>query len=481
MKVTTVKEFSKRKVSDCLIIPFFGNKYPKIACSCKIPEEWKIPIECLDFSGKEKQTVFVYAKDSKEKRILLLGLGKKEEISKESIRKSFASAVLQCKQKKIEKISIVFPSEIKEENVFSNILEGVYLSNYTYLKFKKNVHSLKSLEIIGVEKNLKLIKKNMILSSGVSLARDLVNGNADEITPEKLKEVAEEFKKISPKIKVSVFDKKRIEKEGMDLLLAVNKGSCTEPYFIMVDYKPDKLDDKTVLIGKGITYDTGGLCLKSPESMDTMKTDMSGAACVLGTIYVCAMLGLKKNITAIVPATENSIGSKSYKPGDVYFSYSKKSVEIVNTDAEGRLILADAISYAVKKLKPKRIIDIATLTGAVKIALGEEIAGVFSNSKDVWEKLKKSSENTGENIWRMPLFKEYKTSLRSEIADIKNIGGKAAGFITSALFLQEFVEDIQWAHIDIGGTSYYKKPKGYHPTPATGYGVRLLVDFLENL
>jgi leucyl aminopeptidase len=215
--------------------------------------------------------------------------------------------------------------------------------------------------------------------------------------------------------------------------------------------------------------------------MDTMKTDMSGGAVALGVIYVVASLGIDANITALIPATENSIGSKSYKPGDVYTSYSKKTVEVENTDAEGRLILADAISYAVDKIKPKNIVDIATLTGAISIALGEEIAGVFSNNDELFEVMKKASKETGELIWRLPLHEEYKKMLKSRIADIKNVGGRKAGSITAALFLEEFVKGIPWIHIDIGGIAYFSKPRGYYTSLATGFGVRLILDFLEKL
>ena len=189
---------------------------------------------------------------------------------------------------------------------------------------------------------------------------------------------------------------------------------------------------------------------------------------------------LKKNIVAVIPATENSIGPKSYKPGDVYVGYSGKTVEISNSDAEGRLILADALSYTVDKIKPQRIIDLATLTGAISVALGDSVAGLFSNDKDLAKNLKHSAENTGELIWEMPLFKEYKSKLKSDYADIKNSGDREAGSITAALFLQEFVKNVPWAHLDIAGTAYYEKPKGYYSPLATGFGVRLLYDYFEN-
>jgi leucyl aminopeptidase len=215
--------------------------------------------------------------------------------------------------------------------------------------------------------------------------------------------------------------------------------------------------------------------------METMKCDMSGAACALGTIHAAASLGLKVNLTAVIPSTENGIDSRSYKPGDVYTSFLGKTVEIGNTDAEGRLILADALAYSVKNLKPTRMIDFATLTGACVIALGEETTGLMSNDDHLAESIMRAGNETFERTWRLPLFDEYKQQLDSDIADISNVGGREAGTITAALFLQEFVGKTPWAHLDIAGTAFLKKSRRYHPKNGTGVGVRLMIQFLENL
>ncbi|MCB1135296.1 MAG: leucyl aminopeptidase, partial [Chlamydiia bacterium] len=257
--------------------------------------------------------------------------------------------------------------------------------------------------------------------------------------------------------------------------------SCNEPAFIIMQHKGDpRSKDHTVIVGKGVTYDTGGLNLKPTGSMEDMKCDMSGAAVAFGTLYAAAKLGLKKNLSVVVAATENSIGSRSYKPGDVYSSYLGKTVEIGNTDAEGRLTLADALAYANKNLHPTRMIDLATLTGAMLIALGEEASGLMSNDDTLAEQLKQAGERTFERVWRLPLFDEYKDQLKSEIADISNIGGRHAGSITAGIFLKEFVGDTPWAHLDIAGTAYLSKARRYHPKNGTGIGVRLLIDYLEN-
>ena len=230
-----------------------------------------------------------------------------------------------------------------------------------------------------------------------------------------------------------------------------------------------------------MTYDTGGLNLKPTGSMETMKSDMGGAAAALSALSVAATLKLPLNVTVVVPSAENSIGSLSYKPGDVYTSYAGKTVEIGNTDAEGRLILADALAYISSKIKPSRIVDLATLTGAMEITFGGETIGVMSNNDDLVDSLIKSGNETFERLCRLPLHEEYKEQLKSDLADIKNIGGRSAGSITAALFLQEFVGNIPWAHLDIAGTAFYSEPRRYHPKHATGVGVRLLIEFLENL
>lgn len=491
MKISSIRDQLKRNNADLLIIPFFENKIPEAASEMDdIERDIKWPIELGDFKAKEGETLLIYTQGKKENRIILLGLGIEKKLNAESLRVSFASAIKEAQKLKVKKINILFPKKCKMHNLAKIVLEGIYLPNYLFNHLKKD--SLKDLDrslveevqIVGEEIDKKIIEKVDVVVTAVHMVRDLVNNNADEETPQRLAEVAKEMEQLSPFLKVTVLNKEQIINEKMDLLLSVNRGSFREPTFSILQYMPTKSEDITVLIGKGITYDTGGLSLKIGEGrggMNTMKSDMSGAAAVLGVMYSLAKLNINKNVIALIPATENAIGSRSYKPGDVYSSHSGKTVEVMNTDAEGRLILADAISYAVK-FKPSRIIDIASLTGAIVVSLGEEIAGLFSNDKQIVETLKKASDECGELLWEMPLFKEYKKLLKSDIADIKNTsGGREGSSIVAALFLQEFVNGISWAHLDIGGTSYYSKPKGYYTTLATGYGTRLLLDFIEKL
>jgi len=491
MKVTGIQKIDKRKKADYLILPFLEDKKKPISLSdmSKFSKFIKGPIETKDFLGKESQISIVYG--GKENRIMLLGLGKADKINEFLISEVYAEAVAFLKKQKALSVNIMIPQKlnISKEELIKGIIEALFLSNYNFDKFKhftkkERPSYLKTVCLIGIDKkDMAIVTKGKVIADGVNLTRDLVNNNADDETPQNLAKIAKSFEKISKDIEVTVFNKKKIEQEKMGLLLAVNKGSDKEPVFIIMEYKGNPYSkENTVIIGKGITYDSGGLSLKPTTSMDTMKSDMSGGAAILGTMCSIANLKLKVNVTGIVPATENSIGPSSYKPGDVYVNMSNKSVEIKNTDAEGRLILAEALSYGAEKIKPTRIIDIATLTGACVVALGEDMAGLFSNSEKLAEELLEASKRTGDILWRMPLFKEYKKELKSEIADLKNIGnGKSAGAITAALFLEEFVKNIPWAHIDIAGPAFKSKPKGLNPTFATGIGVRLLTYFFENL
>ncbi len=431
-----------------------------------------------DFKGKNGETHFVYPEGFKESKILLLGLGDKE--TADFLRKAYASAVKAIRKVKAKSANFILPKKASLEAV----LQGILLSNYAYDHLKGDTLKdapplLEKVGLIGAEDE-SILKEVETIVDGVFFARDLVNGNADDITPATLGSATKELEKISKNVKVTVYDRKWLEKEKMGLILAVGKAAEVDPVLIQATYTGNpSVKEQIVLVGKGVTYDTGGLSLKPTDAMLDMKCDMGGAAAVLGTLRTVAALGLKVNVTALVPSAENALDSKSYKLGDVYRSYSGKTVEINNTDAEGRLILADALSFAVKNLNPSYVIDLATLTGAVIVALGENIAGLCSNDDALASKLLDASKDTTDPLWRLPLVNEYKDKLKSGIADLINSGGRAAGSITAALFLQEFVGTAKWAHLDIAGGAYLSKPRDYHPTKATGYGVQLLVEFLK--
>ena len=490
----SVASFEDRKIADLLVVPFWKDKGGKLQLATdekKLAQVVSKPLAAGDFKGKEGEVLMVYMEHEPEKRMALLGLGDKEKITTEILRRAYAAITRICLSKKLKNINVIVPalSGLSEENVIRGLGEGLMLANYAFLKHKKETLKenspvfVQKTVLIGAQKNvLTLTKKLAIICKGVNLARDLTNSNADEITPQYLVEFSQEIGKKLP-VKATFFDKKRIEKEKMGLLLAVNRGSHLDPAVIFLEYRGNpKSKDHTVVVGKGITYDTGGLNLKtSGMGMENMRIDMGGAAVALLTLQVAAELKLPINLTAVVPTTENSISATSYKPGDVYTSYTGKTVEIGNTDAEGRLILADVLAYVEKNLKPSRIIDFATLTGGVDIALGNEATGLMSNNDVLGDLLTRAGSETYERVWRLPLFEEYKEGLKSDVGDIKNVATRSASSIMGATFLKSFIGDIPWAHLDIASTAYLSESKRYYPKLATGIGVRLMIEFLEHL
>jgi len=485
--LSSFESFGRRKKAGLLILPFW-NEGKKAVPACPMHEfasVFALPVKTGDFRGKEGECLVLYRPKQKESRVLLLGLGVQKECQEENIRRAYAAALKIAKRKKIKKLNAALPEA--DFPVAAAATEGMLLANYSFDQLKSDVlkedpsHEIQSIGLIGIEdKTLSECKRAARIIEAVNFARDLVNGNADDVTPQMLSATAKGLEKEFSSVKTTVFDKKRIQKEKMGLLLAVNQGSHLDPAFILVEYRgnPDS-SDVTALVGKGITYDTGGLSLKPTGSMETMKEDMSGAAAVLGTIKAAAALRLKVNILGAIASTENAIGPHSYKPGDVYKSYAGKTVEISNTDAEGRLVLADALAYIQDNYKLTRMIDLATLTGGITVALGDEISGLFSNDDALADQLIQAGQKTSERLWRMPLVPEYKESLKSAIADIKNSGDRKASSITAALFIQQFVKKTPWAHLDIAGTAFLITPKHYHTTNATGVGVRLLIELLS--
>jgi leucyl aminopeptidase len=482
----------ERPILDLIILPFWSDEKDKkqsaIPAYTEEEEEEFQSVYSLandDFIGKEGELLCLYTTNKKEKRVLLLGLGKKKSCSQEILRRCFGAAIKFCNKKKIKQISVVIPE--LDFCIAHFVTEGLLLANYAFNKLKTsfvkdNVSSVvETICLIGVdEKTFSCCKEVQLVVQGLNFTRDLVNGNADDVTPQMLSQTAKNLSQEFSKIKTTILGKKEIEKAKMGLLMAVSRGAAIDPAFIIMEYQGDVQGSQNIaVVGKGVTYDTGGLNLKPTGNMETMKNDMAGAAAVLGIIKAVAALNLKVNLVGVIPSTENSIGPHSYKPGDVYISYSGKSVEITNTDAEGRLILADAFSYIIDKYNPSKIIDLATLTGACVVALGEEVTGLFSNNDELSNALAKAGESTYERVWRLPLYDEYKECLKSTIADIKNCGERKASAITAAIFLQEFVGRTPFAHLDIAGTATLTKPHRYHTTTATGVGVRLIVEFLK--
>lgn len=483
-----------RVKADAIVLPFWHFKDAKNAASFEAEFEPSYLPALENFQGKTGEIELLYSSPkAKEKRIVLLGLGKNEELTSDVVFQTYATLTRVLRKAKCSTVNIILPTiselRLSAEEFLVGLSSGILSLNYDYPRYNKVDRNLETplskVTVIGIVPKMAdaIFRKEAAIFEGVYLTRDLVNRNADEITPKKLAEVALNLGKEFPSIDTKVLGKDAIAKEKMGLLLAVSKGSCVDPHFIVVRYQGrPKSKDHTVLIGKGVTFDSGGLDLKPGKSMLTMKEDMAGGATVLGILSALAVLELPINVTGIIPATENAIDGASYKMGDVYVGMSGLSVEICSTDAEGRLILADAITYALKYCKPTRIIDFATLTGAMVVSLGEEVAGFFSNNDVLAEDLLEASAETSEPLWRLPLVKKYDKTLHSDIADMKNLGSNRAGAITAALFLQRFLEEssVAWAHLDIAGTAYHEKEEDHYPKYASGFGVRSILYYLEN-
>ncbi|MBI3212115.1 MAG: leucyl aminopeptidase [Simkania negevensis] len=480
----------QRPKADLTIVPFFKGK--KGAELASFPDDLKDEIALIlkmgDFTGKMEATCLSYVKGKKELRLLLLGLGEKEKCTPEILRRSFSAAMKRGQNKKWHHINVFLPKkkELSEEEIARAVCEGIGLTLYLFEEYKSKENQtpfhVKKVVIIGSSKKELGVKIEGILS-GVNLARCLINENALTITPQALAHEAKVLAKSSNKISVKIVEEKELEKEGMGLFLAVGSGSRIPPVLICLEYKGDgKSKERTLIIGKGVTFDTGGLNLKPTGFMEDMKADMSGAAAALGIVKAADAIGLKANLVILIAATENAIDAKSYKPGDVYRSASGKTVEIANTDAEGRLTLADALTYGQKHYAPTRIVDMATLTGSVVVALGTFRSGLFTNNCELGKLCEEAGEETGERVWKLPLDPEYKEELKSEIADLRNCGSKWGGSITAATFLHEFIENqTPWIHLDIAGTAYLDKMRWYHCSFATGVGVRLVIELLEKL
>lgn len=490
MRFSAIAQFARRQSADVLVIPFWeGKNLPELACEkakLALPEI-ALPLNSGDFKGREGSLLVLYISSLPEQRVMLLGLGRKDKISSEVLRRCYGSCVNQCREKSWRSLNVLLPIVSKSRNILlRGICEGLLLANYRFVELKRtetpSSRLVEQVQLIGAQAaDLKIAEECAVVARAVYEVRDLVNGNADDVTPSRLVKEAKQLAARYPEMSLTLFDKARIEREGLGLLYAVGRASPHDPAFFTLQYTGNpRSKDHTVIVGKGITFDTGGLNLKLLD-MEEMKNDMAGAAAVLGTLSAVAALGYKVNVTGVVAAAENAIDGLSFKPGGVYVGYAGKSVEIGSTDAEGRLALADGLAYAVKHLKPSRMIDIATLTGSIIIALGNDVTGLMSNDEELAQSLIAAGDETYERVWRMPLVEEYRVRLKSEVADIKSTGGRPGSAILAALFLREFVGDIPWAHLDIGGTAYLKESHGYLPGHATGVGVRLLTTFLKSL
>ncbi len=441
--------------------------------------------------GKGDEIIFFNPKEINATRVVFVGLGKLEKIDEEGLRSFSGKTVKACIKKDISEILFAVPSakKIKMENsaVLNALLEGTYLGNHLFNKYKKDkkYKPVKNINFLVLPETAKKFKtlpgKISARCSGTILAREWVTTPSNDKRPiQFIKSITSLAKKEN--LIVSVINEKELKQKKFGAILAVAAGSDNPSGMVVLEHRPKGAKKTVVLVGKGVTFDSGGINLKTSSSIEDMKMDMAGAATVAATLITVSKLKVKTNIIGVIPVVENMPSGSATRPGDIIKSYEGKTIEIGNTDAEGRLILVDAIAYAVKQYKPQMIIDVATLTGACVSALGEKIAGVFSFDDDVAQSIVKSGEKTHERCWQMPMPEDYKDFMKSNLADIKNMSSSPwGGAITAALFLSEFTGDTKWAHIDIAGPAYIKKGNAYCNTGGTGFGVRLLCDFLETV
>ena len=495
MRISVKFGAAEKESTDVIVISLFENtkKIPSELSSLDKASGGFISnlLQNKDFTGKLNETVMIPTyKKAIPKRILLVGLGKTTELSSDKVRQAAGTATRVIQGKKFKSPSmLLYKTEYKGisiEDITRSVVEGVLLSLYNFTMYKtlkkEDKAVINNFTLIVQKKDVlakvKSVAKNtQTVAEAVCFTRDIVNMAGSDATPTFLANKAKEIAKKTG-VKCRTLSRPDMKKLGMGGILNVSRGSSQPPKFIILEYNTRKKNNDTiVLIGKGVTFDSGGISLKPGANMDLMKADMAGAAAVLGAFKAISNLKPATHIVGLVPCTENMPSGSALKPGDIIKCMSGKTVEILNTDAEGRLILADAIAYA-KRYKPDAVIDLATLTGACVAALGTFTSGMLGNNDKLKERVKQAGEKSHERVWELPLWKEYYELIKSNIADIKNTGGRYAGTITAACFLGEFVEDFPWVHLDIAGTFLVEKDTPYIRKGATGVGVRLLTQLI---
>lgn len=489
-----------KQTSDCIVIPLYADqlKESDFSSTCtriNNTEGGLIQklITCKDFKANVSESLLLPTTGEQHQRLLLLGLGKQKELTAASFKKAIQAAITSIKTSQTEKLLISldgitlgnkstawltrFTTESINDVLYSfdefksKKADKAALSEVLFYCGSANTRTSSPVEL------KKAISYGVAISNGVSVAKDLGNLPGAICTPSYLAKVAKQLAKDNALLSTTILKEKEMHALGMHSLLSVSAGSEEPARLIIMEYKGGKVSDKPhVLVGKGVTFDSGGISLKPGEAMDEMKYDMCGAASVFGTMTAITEINPKINVTAVIAAAENMPDGKATKPGDIVKTLSGQTVEILNTDAEGRLVLCDAITYAEQNFKPASIIDIATLTGACIIALGHHASGLLANNDDIAEELLNAGISTEDKAWRMPLWDEYQPQLDSNFADMQNIGGRAAGTITAACFLSRFAKNMKWAHLDIAGTAWVSgKNKG-----ATGRPVPLLTQYILN-
>lgn len=449
--------------------------------------------ESSHFNAKEEGYLPVFTGNNNLPMLVLLGAGKIDRWDMERARKFFGQAVKISKKYQLEECSIYWDSNLplpKANDVFfTEIAASIIMANHEFREFKTNDEVngspfLKEVRIVYLNAPANMnafLEEGLKVGNSVNFARKLADLPGNILTPTKF---VEEIHKLQKKYnwEVEILHKIQLEKLGMHALLAVSAGAFNKPYLAIIKYGQNQNHEKIALVGKGVTFDSGGISLKPSKRMEEMKYDMCGAAAVLAGMKAASEAQLPVNLIGAIPLVENLPSGTAIRPGDIVKSYSGKTIEIINTDAEGRLILADAISYVVKNYEPDILVDLATLTGAVVVALGHTDAGLVSNDKSLIDELQQSGNISGERVWPLPIWEEHSDFIKSNIADLRNTSKESgAGAITAAAFLKQFVGNTRWAHIDIAGTAWGMSEQSYRPKGATGFGVKLLYHWLKNI
>jgi len=496
MKITVKKGAALKQKSPCLILGVFSGKLKSEQLSeldQQVAGALNRAIRSKDFTGAKGEFLLLHGgAETVAERVLLVGLGKEADFSLRALRQITSSTTQYLAKKQLDSFLLAFPQiSLKKADLAERvqaITEGLLLADYRYDSYLPKDRPGQSITLdrvallIASTDNLSIAKNAVTaaeaITSGVCFARDLVNAPGNLKSPEYLAMQAVAMSEQSG-IKAKLLDRRELQRQGFGAMLGVAQGSERDPYLIVLEYRGSDEDEQPIaLVGKGVVFDSGGISLKPGEKMDEMKMDMGGAATVLGTMQAAAQLKLPVNLVAVVPAVENMPSGTAIRPGDILTSLSGKTIEVLNTDAEGRLILADALTY-VGRYQPRVVIDLATLTGACIIALGNQAAAVLGNHDGLIRKLLKAGERSGERFWQLPLWEEYAELVKSDFADVKNTGGRAAGTITAAAFLQMFTDQYTWAHLDIAGVAWAEQGKAGQPKGGTGFGVRALIEYLR--
>ena len=495
MRINVEVSKLEEKVTPLLAIGIFENQEEISHSQYGVNEELGGLLNAVlkgDFQGKVEKTYLLRTNSHLSPiRILLVGLGAQKEFTLTEVRRASGRVALIAKDLGLKSLCLeLFAGKgLAPFDIARSTVEGLELALYSYDRHKTEETLPVIVEdttiILQVNDDLKTVEEGArvgdISARATILARDLANSPGNFCTPSKLSEIAKEMAD-RHSIKTSIIDKDEMIEMRMGGILAVSQGTAEPPKFIILEYTGGAPNSGAFfLVGKAVTFDTGGISIKPSDKMEEMKYDMSGGAAVIGAMQAVAELGLPINVTGLIPATENMPGASAYKPGDVITIFGGKTIEIINTDAEGRLILADALAYARSK-KPEAIIDLATLTGACVIALGTHATGMVTNNLELGAKVRDAGESAGEKVWELPLWSEYSEQIKSRVADMKNTGGRPGGAITAAVLLSKFVEDIQWAHLDIAGTAWTQESsseRSFICKGATGVGVRLLIELLR--